>query len=126
MVFDSTTHVDEVRVAVACFVNSDFQIQQDLVQPKLLPKSLNNQELAHVLISALSTKLGVEANDLVAAMLDRSFVNNVPMKVLYVVYPKDLDVGCFSHTLNHTGNNFKTPVLDAFIRRWVGLFSRSH
>ena len=36
-----------------------------------------------------------------------------------------MDIGCFSHTIDLVGERMKTPVLDAFSKGWIGLFSRS-
>lgn len=36
-----------------------------------------------------------------------------------------MDVGCFSHTLDHVGERMNTPILDDFMTVWVNLFSRS-
>ena len=42
------------------------------------------------------------------------------MRSLSIVFPNVLDVGCFSHTLDHVGKNFKTPIVDKFIKVWYG------
>ena len=36
-----------------------------------------------------------------------------------------LDIGCFSHALDHVGENFKTPTLDDFCSSWIMLFAHS-
>ena len=41
------------------------------------------------------------------------------------VYPNLLDIGCFSHTLDHVGEKLSTPVLDEFSKAWINLFSQS-
>ena len=58
-------------------------------------------------------------------MRDRASVNSVAMCTLSIVFPNVLDVGCFSHTLDHVGENFKTPILDEFFKIWINMFSRS-
>ena len=73
----------------------------------------------------LSNELSVSSNQLVAAMRDRASVNNVAIQTLKIVYPCLLDVGCFSHTLDHVGEKINANVLDEFIKVWVGLFTRS-
>ena len=60
-----------------------------------------------------------------AAMGDRASVNTVAMQTLSLIYPTVLDVGCFSHTLDHVGGKFNVPVVDDFTKLWVALFSRS-
>ena len=36
-----------------------------------------------------------------------------------------IDIGCFSHTLDHVGENMNTPILDDFMKHWISLFSHS-
>ena len=58
-------------------------------------------------------------------MHDRASANSVAMKTIKVMYPQVLDIGCFSHTIDHVGEKFVTPVLDEFISAWVLLLSHS-
>ena len=60
-----------------------------------------------------------------ATMRDRAAVNNVAIQTLKIVFPKVFDIGCFSHTLDHVGEKFKTPILDSFSKTWLSMFSRS-
>ena len=47
------------------------------------------------------------------------------MRTIKVVYNQLLDVGCFSHTLDHVGERMNTPILHDFCKARIGLFSRS-
>ena len=47
------------------------------------------------------------------------------MKIIKIIFPQILDVGCFSHTVDLLGDKFMTPTLDEFISAWVLLFSHS-
>ena len=47
------------------------------------------------------------------------------MRTISVVYNEPLDVGCFSHTLNHVEERMNTPILHDFCNAWIALFSRS-
>ena len=58
-------------------------------------------------------------------MHDRASVNDVAMRTIKVVYNELLDVGCFSHTLNHVGKRMNKPILHDFCNTWIALFSRS-
>ena len=62
---------------------------------------------------------------LLASMHDRASVNYAAMHTLNIVFPKVFDIGCFSHTLDHVGEYFKTPILDEFMKGWIGMFSKS-
>lgn len=37
-----------------------------------------------------------------------------------------MDVGSFSHTIDHVGERFCTPHLTEFVSAWINLFSHSH
>ena len=92
---------------------------------RILSKSMNGEEVAHELINVLSVSLGVQSHLLLGAMRDRASVNNVAMRVVRIVYPSCLDIGCFSHTLDIVGEKFKAPVLNTFSTLWLSLFSHS-
>ena len=86
---------------------------------------MTGEEVARELLTVLSTELGITSQYLLATMRDRATVNNVAVRTLQVMYPDALDVGCFSHTLNNTGERFNTPILDEFVRSWISLFAHS-
>ena len=44
------------------------------------------------------------------------------MHTVEIMYPGVIDIGCFSHTLDLAGTDFKTPTLDKFMKHWVKLF----
>ena len=81
---------------------------------KLLAKTMTGEEIAQQIIVILSTEFGISSNLIVAAMHDRASVNDVAMRTIKVVYNEQLDVGCFSHTLNHVGERMNTPILHDF------------
>ena len=58
-------------------------------------------------------------------MRDCASVNNVAMRTLKIVYNNIIDVGCFSHTLDHIGENMQTDVLMEFTTDWTTLFAHS-
>ena len=47
------------------------------------------------------------------------------MRTVKVVYSSILDIGCFSHTLDHVGERLRTQQLDTFFKAWVSLFVHS-
>ena len=110
VIFHGTSRLGEVLVVVLRFV-SEWKIQQHLVRVEFLTKSMSGEEIARELINVLSTTLGIQSNLIVAVMRDRASVNNAAMCIVNVVYPKFLDVGCFSHTLDIVGEKFNTPTL---------------
>ena len=107
------------------FVNDDFSIQQRLVRMQMLAKSLSGEEIARELITVLSVTYRIHPDNLLGAMRDRASTNNVAMRTLLIVYPKVVDIGCFSHTNDHVGGHFKTPILSDFTTSWISLFSHS-
>ena len=46
-------------------------------------------------------------------------VNDVAMRTVKVLYNQLIDIGCFSHTLDHVGEIMSTPLLDDFVTAWV-------
>ena len=121
VIFDGTTHVCEAMVVLLRFIDEQWKIQQRVIRLMLLAKSLSGEEVARQLIVCLSTELGVSSDKLVASMRDRASVNTVAIRTLSIVFPQLIDIGCFSHTLDHVGDKMRTPILDEFIN----LFSRS-
>ena len=41
------------------------------------------------------------------------------MRTVGIVYGGLIDIGCFSHALDHVGERVNTPNLDAFFKAWV-------
>ena len=127
IIFDGTTHrihVAEAFVLVLRFVD-DWVVKQQVGRLILLAKSLKGEEVARLLVQALSTELGISSNLIIAAMRDRASVNSVAMCTVRVLYNRIFDVGCISHTLDLVGERMNTPVLDVFVKSWIGMFSRS-
>ena len=58
----------------------------------------------------LSTELGIASHLVVAAMHDRAAVNEVAVRTVSILFDRLMDVGCFSHTLDHVGEKMKTPI----------------
>ena len=55
-------------------------------------------------------------------MHDRTSVNEVAMRTVKVIYHNLFDI---SHTLDHVGENMRTPILDDFFKAWIGMFTLS-
>lgn len=125
IIFDGTTRLGEALAIVLRFVDDSFTIQQRLVSIQLLAKSLTGEEIACELVKVLSTTYSIEPNMLLASMRDGASSNGVAMRTMKIVYPKVLDVLCFSHTLNRVGEHFKVPNLLEFMSAWVVMFSHS-
>ena len=125
VIFDGTTRYGEAMAIIVRFVDTEFHVQQRLLRMQLLAKSLNGKELARELISCLSTTFSIQSDRLVGSIHDRASVNTAAMAILKVVFPSILDIGCFSHTLDHVGEKFLTPTLSEFMALWISLFSHS-
>ena len=125
IIFDGTTHVCEAMVIVLCFIGEKWKIQQRVCRLMLLTKSMSGEEVARQLVTVLSTELGIPSSLVIAAARDRASVNNVAMRTVSVIYDQLLDIGCFSHTLDHVGERMRTPNLDTFTKAWISLFSHS-
>ena len=91
---------------------------------------MTGEEIAHELIHVLSANYATMPLVQISLLLpwpmrDRAAVNGVAMRTLKVVYPKVLDIGCFSHTIDRVDDHFKTPILSQFSTSWIMLFSHS-
>lgn len=115
----------EALVVLVRFIDEQWKIQQRVIRLMLLAKSLSGEEVARQLIVCLSTELGVSSDELVASMRDRAAVNNVAIRTLSIIFRQLIDIGCFSHTIDHVGDKMRTPILDEFIKLWINIFSRS-
>ena len=58
-------------------------------------------------------------------MRDRASVNNVAVIIIKVIFFNILEISCFSHTLDHVGAKFNTPILIKFTKHWILLFALS-
>ena len=121
--FDETTHVCEALFNVLQFVDEKWNLQQRVVQLLLLAKSMSGEELARQLIVCLSTELAISLITCLC-MQDWASVNSVAVRRLKIVFPKLFNIGCFSHTIDHVGERFNTPLLNDFMKTWIGIFSR--
>ena len=125
VVFDGTSRLGEAMAILVRFVSEEWKLEQRLLRMQMLTKSMTGEEVARELISVLSMRYGVKSELLLAAMRDRASVNNLAMQTVKVVYPLIVDISCFSHTLDHVGDNFNTPNLKEFLHLWISLFSHS-
>ena len=91
----------------------------------MLTKSLSGEEIARELIIVLSVTYHIHPDNLLGAMRDRASANNTAMRTMLIVYPKVVDIGCFSHTTDHVGGYFKTLILSDFTTSWISPFSHA-
>lgn len=125
VIFDGTTTVCEAMAIVFRVVDEDFSIHQRLASLKLSAKSMTGEQVAHTLLSVLSICYQVKPHDVIAVMRDRASVNDCAVRSIRPLYTNLMDIGCFSHTLDHVGGRVKADDLKLFIEHWVGLFSHS-
>ena len=125
VIFDGTSRLGEALAVLLRYMDDEFTLQQRLIRVQMLSKSLTGEEIARELLTVLSVTYSIHPNNLLAAMRDRASTNNVAMRTLSVIYPNVVDIGCFSHTIDHVGSKFKTPVLVDFTSSWISLFSHS-
>ena len=125
IIFDGTTRLGEALAVVIHFVSDDWSLLQRLVRLQILAKSVSEEELARELISILSITYSITSDQLLAAMRDWASVNTAALRTIKVVYPKMIDIGCFSHTLDCVGEHFCTPNLTEFVSAWISLFAHS-
>ena len=64
---------------------------------QMVAKNKTGHEVTRELISVLPINYRVSNNTLLATLRDQLCVNNVAMRILKVVYPFIVNLGCFSH-----------------------------
>ena len=80
----------------------------------MLVKSVSGEELAGEQISILSVIYSIARDLLLATMRNQISINTAVLRTVKMVYPKVIDIGGFSHTLDRVGEQFCTPNLTEF------------
>ena len=126
MIFDGSTRQGEAIAVIVRFLDDNWSIIQRLVRIDICSKSVNADDLAQVLNQCLSVDYGVKTNSLLAAMRDSASVNQAALDRIAFIFPKMLNVVCFSHTLDNVGNHLVIPTLLEFGSVWIRLFCHSY
>ena len=126
IIFDGSTRHREAIAIIVRFLDNNWLITQRLVRISVCSKSVNADELAQVLNQCLSVDYGVRASSLLAAMRDGASVNQAALNKISLIFPKLLNVVCFSHTLDNVGNHLVIPTLLKFGSLWIRPFSHSY
>ena len=80
---------------------------------------MTGEEIARGIVHSVSTEYSVTWNHLVATMRDGASANGVVMRTIRILFPNILDIGCYSHTLDHIGEHFNVRHLEEFTRLWI-------
>ena len=91
-----------------------------------MAKPVTGDELAREFLTVLSTELGVVGENLLACMRDGASVNGKAMRTIEIMYPKVMNITCFSHALDLVGSKFVTPNLEKFTKHWFTIVQHSH
>ena len=125
VIFDGSTRQGEAIAIIVRFVDNGWNIIQRLLRIDVHSESVNANKLAEVLNQCLSVDYGVRANSLLAAMRDGASVNQAALDRIAFIFPKMLNVVCFSHTLNNVGNHLVIPLLVEYGSLWIRMFRHS-
>lgn len=127
IIFDGSTRQGKAIAIIVRFLDNNWLIIQRLVRINVCSKSVNADELAQVLNQCLAVDYGIRASSLLAAMRNGTSVNQAALnKIAFeFIFPKVLNVVCFSHTLDNVGNHLVIPTLLKFGSLWIRLFSHS-
>eukprot|EP00733_Pompholyxophrys_punicea_P000535 Pompholyxophrys_punicea_v1_NODE_155_length_3151_cov_4.974483.p1 type:complete len:402 gc:universal NODE_155_length_3151_cov_4.974483:1287-82(-) len=88
-------------------------------------ESFDQDELAQVIVSTLMQRYLIPKTKLFAFVHDRASVYYAAIRIVKVLFPGAIDVGCLSHTLDNAGALFDTPHLNHFTTLWNGICSHS-
>ena len=122
IIFDGTGKIGEVFVIVARFLDSEWCIQQRMIRLHILIASISKEEIACQVINTLALEYSIQSEQIVAIMHGCASANIVAIRILKVMYPFMLGIGCFLHTLNHVGERFNAPHVLDFMKYWISLF----
>ena len=125
VIFDGSTRQGEAIALIVRIVDNNWNIIQRLVRIDVCSKSVNANELAQVLNQCLSVDYEVRANSFLAAMRDSASVKQAALDRITFIFPKMLNVVCFSHTLDNVGNHLVIPTLVEFGSLWIRMFRHS-
>ena len=92
-----------------------------MIRIQLLSKSMAGQEIAIELIGDVWDTVGVPSCFYEGSCISQQLGNADSERGV----PLLMDIGCYSDTLSHVGENFKTPALTGFMHSWITLFSHS-
>ena len=91
----------------------------------MIAESLDGKQTARILLKVLN-ELKTESEDFVAGLHDRASANYTATDILKQAFSDSfLDVGCFSHTMDHCGDHFDFPHLDVFNQSFTSCFKTS-
>ena len=107
-------------------MENNWNIIQRLVKIDVCSKSVNANELAQVLNQCLSVDYGVRANSLLAAMRDGASVNQAALDRIAFIFPKMLNIVCFSHTHENVRNHLVILTLVEFGSLWIRMVHHSY
>ena len=106
IIFDGTTRLGEALAIIVRFID-DWEIKQRLICLQLFTKAMTGEEIAREIVHTVSTEYGISGDRLLATIRDRASTNGLAMPTIKVLFPNILDVGCYSHTLDHIGEHFR-------------------
>jgi hypothetical protein len=111
---------DAVNVT-ARYYSADFKIYYHLVLFVTAEKHLNGVDSARLLTQPLLSKLAIDIDKVVAFMCDSVSSNGVALRGLLGTFSGAVDILRLPHTLNHVGEHFNLPALDAFLTPFITL-----
>ena len=95
IIFDGTTNVCEAMVIVVRYITDDYYGPINRIR------------------------------DSSQCMIVHQSMRYIAMRTVKTIYNHVVDIGCFSHTLDHIGEHMHMTILHKFLKAWVNLFSRS-
>ena len=125
MIFNATARLGEALAIIVRFITDEWEIKQRLLCLQLTAKSLKGEELARDIITVLAEQYHVQSNSLCAAMRDGASINVAAKRTVKVIFPKVVDMRCFSHAIDGVGERFNIPTLRRFLQLWNALFCHS-
>ena len=83
---------------------------------------MTGEELAQEMLGVLCREYKLSTEQVLAAMRELASVNGVAIRLIRIMLPDLLDIGCYSHTVDIAGSKFECPTVEEFIKPWISFF----
>ena len=124
---DGTTYMGEAFCIIFRCVKADFTFVLRVVKLAFLAASMNNKQISTLLMDSICHHMCIKSSNVLAFMHDSAVSNLLSFSdTLTLVFAFNEDNTCMTHTDNHVGEAFNTPLLDEFMALYNTVISKTN
>jgi len=124
---DGTTHEGEAFAIINRWADEDLNTRLRALVVRFLDGSVDNKQIASLILQAESESGHVALSDILAIMIDSVSANlTACIETFSATLPYADDEQCLPHTNNNAGECFHTPILDLFMGAYNQATAKSH